>query len=73
MVTVIIPAYNGASYMHKAIDSALAQNVPMEILVINDCSPDDTDSAMERYKDNPLITYIKNEKNSQYIQKHLTK
>lgn len=63
MVTVIIPAYNGASYMHKAIDSALNQDVPMEILVINDCSPDDTDKAMEVYKDNPIVTYIKNEKN----------
>lgn len=63
MVTVIIPAYNGASYMHKAIDSALMQDVPMEILVINDCSPDDTDSAMERYKDNPLVSYIKNDEN----------
>lgn len=62
-VTVIIPAYNGASYMHRAIDSALAQDVPAEVLVINDCSPDDTDGAMEKYKDNPVVTYIKNEKN----------
>lgn len=62
-ITVIIPAYKGAEYMHKAIDSALAQDVPMEIIVINDCSPDDTDKAMERYKDNPLVTYIKNEEN----------
>lgn len=62
-VTVIIPAYNGAAYMHRAIDSALMQDVPMEILVINDCSPDNTDGAMERYKNNPLVTYIKNEKN----------
>ena len=62
-VSVIIPAYKGASYMHKAIDSALIQDVPMEILVINDCSPDDTDKVMEKYKDNPLVTYIKNEEN----------
>ena len=40
LVSVIIPAYNCAKFIHLALDSALAQDVPLEIIVINDCSAD---------------------------------
>lgn len=63
LVSVIIPAYNCIAYIGQALDSALIQDVPMEILVINDCSKDDLDGFMERYKDYPQIRYLKNEKN----------
>ncbi len=67
-VSVIIPAYNCAKYISLAIDSALNQKFinqepEMEILVINDCSPDYLDLVMEQYKDNSKVSYIKNEKN----------
>lgn len=63
LVSVIIPAHNCAQYISQAIDSALIQEVPMEILVINDGSRDNLDKVMERYKDEPRIRYLKNEKN----------
>ena len=63
LVSVIIPAYNCAGSIHLALDSALAQDVPMEILVINDCSPDDLDRVMEQYQNIPQICYLKNEQN----------
>ena len=63
LVSVIMPAYRCAQYITLAIDSALRQNVPMEILVINDCSPDDLDDVMERYRQVPEVRYIKNEHN----------
>ena len=40
LVSVIVPAYNSAHFIRQALDSALAQEVPMEILVIDDCSQD---------------------------------
>lgn len=41
LVSIIIPVYNGANYMHEAIDSALAQTYKnIEIIVINDGSKD---------------------------------
>ena len=66
-VSVIIPAYNAAAYVTKALDSVLAQKEmdaqSMEIIVINDCSTDDTDAILSAYAQNPAVIYIKNEQN----------
>ena len=63
LVSVIIPAYNCAKFISKAVDSALAQDVPVEIIVVNDCSPDDLDQVMEAYTDQSQVRYLKNETN----------
>lgn len=63
LVSVIIPAYNCANFISQTLDSALAQDVPMEILVIDDCSRDALDQVMEQYRQYPQIRYLKNERN----------
>lgn len=65
LVSVVIPAYRCAQTITQAIDSALLQEVPMEILVLNDQSPDGTelDRVMEQYRNIPAVRYLKNEKN----------
>lgn len=63
LVSVVIPAYNCARFISQTLDSALAQDVPLEIIVIDDCSKDDLDQVMESYKTNPQIIYLKNEVN----------
>ena len=63
LVSVIIPAHNGAQYIGQAIDSALIQDVPMEILVIDAGSTDNLDEVMARYVSDERIRYLKNEKN----------
>ena len=62
-VSVIIPVYNGARYIKKAIDSVLAQDVELDIFVIDDCSTDDLDSVMAGYESDARINFIKNEQN----------
>lgn len=63
LISVIIPAYNCAHMIGTAIDSALAQQVSLEIIVVNDCSPDDLDTVMAGYQEHPAVRYIKNEQN----------
>ncbi|MCD7737116.1 MAG: exopolysaccharide biosynthesis polyprenyl glycosylphosphotransferase [Lachnospiraceae bacterium] len=62
LVSVIIPAYRCAHTIRRAIDSALAQEVPVEILVLDDCSPDNLHSVMRKYRRTGQVHYYKNEK-----------
>ena len=49
-VSVIIPAYNSAATIGRAIDSALAQDLSgAEILVVNDGSTDTTRAVLDSY------------------------
>jgi glycosyltransferase involved in cell wall biosynthesis len=49
--SVIIPSYNSAAYLPDAIDSALNQTiVPLEVIVVNDGSTDETPRILERYQ-----------------------
>ncbi len=61
-VSVIIPVYNGASYICQSIESALCQQVPLEIIVINDRSTDTTEKVLEKYHTDPRIRYFKNDR-----------
>lgn len=61
LISVVIPVHNCAQYVCQAIDSALAQDVPVEILVIDDGSRDHLDQVMRRYQQEPRVCYLKNE------------
>ncbi len=63
LISVIIPAYRCAGTIAQAIDSALAQDVSLEILVIDDCSPEDLTQAMAHYQDDPRVSWLKNDHN----------
>lgn len=63
LISVVIPAYNCAGTIHQAIDSALAQEVELEILVIDDGSADALAQEMEAYRENPAVRFIRNGKN----------
>jgi glycosyltransferase involved in cell wall biosynthesis len=49
-IAVVIPAYNAAGYIRRAIDSVLAQTRrPDEIIVVDDGSTDDTATVVQSY------------------------
>jgi glycosyltransferase involved in cell wall biosynthesis len=60
LVSFVIPAYNCARYLPEAVESALYQTWPnIEVVVVNDGSPDDTDDVVRPYLDR--IVYLKQE------------
>lgn len=62
-VSVIIPAYLGAAYLGKAIQSVLDQTyTDFELIVVNDASPDETDEVVKSF-DDPRVKYIVHERN----------
>ena len=49
-VSIVIPAYNAENYIKRAIDSCLCQTYEnIEIIVVNDGSPDNTLNILEQY------------------------
>ncbi len=60
-ISVVIPVYNGAHFVAKAIDSVLAQQHPAhEIIVVNDGSKDDTQQVLDRYRGRIIAHTIPN-------------
>lgn len=49
-VSIVVPAYNHAEYLARAIDSLLAQDHPVEIIVLDDGSTDNTPEILTRYE-----------------------
>jgi glycosyltransferase involved in cell wall biosynthesis len=62
LVSVIVPAYNAASTIREALDSAFAQDFDgsFEVIVTNDGSTDSTQSVLESYGDRISVVEQKN-------------
>ena len=65
-VSVIIPNYNHEAFLEKRINSVLHQSYQdFEIILLDDCSVDNSRLIIEKYRDNPKVSQIiYNEKNS---------
>lgn len=60
-VSIIIPSHNYGRYLGEAIESAINQTVPCEVIVIDDCSTDNSVEIAVRYRRN--VKLIQNKKN----------
>lgn len=59
LVSIIIPCYNSAHFVREALDSALAQEyAPVEIIVVNDGSTDNFESAIAPYLENARVKIV---------------
>ena len=62
LVSVVIPAYNAANTIAQSIDSVLAQDVPLEIIIVDDGSNDHLLEVIKTY--GSRVKYAKNKTNS---------
>jgi len=58
-VSVVIPNYNHADYLKQRIDAVLAQTYTnFEIIILDDCSTDDSRGVIEQYKGHSKISHV---------------
>ena len=58
-LSILMPVYKTASYLQEAIDSMLSQRFSdFELIVLNDCSPDDAEGILDRYDDPRIVRYL---------------
>ena len=65
LVSIIMPSYNTAKYIGESIESVQRQTYQnWELIIVDDCSTDNTDEVVKSYLSDERINYFKNEKNS---------
>lgn len=63
-VSCIVPIYNLESRMERGVESLLNQTLKdIEIILINDCSTDDTAKYMEKYSSYKNVITVHLDKN----------
>lgn len=65
MISVIIPTYNRANYIKRALESVINQTYKnVEVIVVDDNSSDNTEEIVKNYSNkHNFIKYIKHDKN----------
>jgi len=62
-VSVILPTFNRAKYLDRAISSVLSQSFyDFELIIVDDASTDNTEEIVELFRDERII-YVKNPRN----------
>lgn len=65
LVSIIMPSYNTGRFIKETIESVLDQSCPAwELIIVDDCSTDNTDEVVNQYLVDERIRYIKNDTNS---------
>lgn len=64
-LSVVIPNYNHARYLERALEAVVRQSAPpFEIIAIDDASTDNSVEILERYaREHPVLRVFRNEKN----------
>ncbi len=64
-VTVLVPSYRHAAFIEQRIESIVAQSqTDFELVVIDDCSDDESDAILKRLSQVHRFRYIRNARNS---------
>ena len=62
--SVVIPTYNRASFIEATLQSVLSQTYShYEVIIVDNCSTDDTDQVLDPFVKAGRITFIKHDQN----------
>ena len=65
LVSIIMPSYNTGRFIAETINSVISQTYTnWELIIVDDCSNDNTDDIVKQFLSDIRIKYIKNETNS---------
>ena len=68
LVSVIVASYNHAEYLEQRMESLINQTYQnIEILVIDDCSPDNSLEILRRYETHPKVKLVIRDKNGGWV------
>lgn len=71
-VSVVMTCYKYAHFLPFAVDSVLGQSYRnLELIMVNDGSPDNTDEVMQCYLADPRVVYIKQKNAGQTVAKNV--
>jgi len=63
-IAIVIAAWNAEATLERAVVSAQAQTVPVDIIIVDDASPDGTLALAQKLAaDDPRITVLAQENN----------
>lgn len=69
-VSFVVPCYGLAHLLPECVNSILTQTyTSLEVIIMDDCSPDDTEAVAETYSD-PRIIYVRNEQNLGHLRNY---
>src|SRR5487761_57273 len=70
LVSFVVPCYKLAHYLGACLDSLLSQSFgSVEVIVMDDCSPDHTAAVAGAYRD-ARLRYVRNERNLGHLQNY---
>ncbi len=68
LVSLVVASYNHAEFLVRRMDSLIDQTYQnIEILVIEDCSPDNSLEVLRKYENHPKVRLIVREKNGGWV------
>ncbi len=68
LVSVVVASYNHAKFLDRRMESLINQTYQnIEILVIDDCSPDNSVEVLRKYESHPKVRLIVREQNGGWV------
>lgn len=68
LVSIVVASYNHATFLQQRMDSLVSQTYPnVEIIVIDDCSPDESVAVLRPYESDPRVKLVVREKNAGWV------